>query len=146
MKAFVEYPNVLTLAIKMVALPSLKHAVVRRSRNPGRLMGLCEDVGKIAESTKNSLAGYIKERILEGSFPRSFLIHLKEIDMIFDEIAGMQMLDRWRQFYMTSSQFALDSLGTSQVPRGFEFLASLTALFNLLGRQVLDELHLIDRR
>lgn len=56
------------------------------------------------------------------------------------------MLDRWRQFYMTSSQLALDSLGTSQVPRGFEFLASLTGLFNLLGRQVLDELHLVDRR
>lgn len=56
------------------------------------------------------------------------------------------MIDRWRQFYMTSSQFALDSLGTSQVPRGFEFLASLTALFNLFGRQVLDELHMVDRR
>lgn len=64
MRAFVDYPNVLTSAIKMLALPSLKHAIVRRSRNSGRLMGLCEEVGKIAESTQNSLTGYIKERIV----------------------------------------------------------------------------------
>lgn len=64
MRAYLDYPNILSKAIRMVTVSSLKHAVHRRSRNTGRILGLCEEVGKIAESTQNSLAGYIKEKLV----------------------------------------------------------------------------------
>jgi hypothetical protein len=37
-----------------------------------------------------------------------------------------------------ANQSLLDKIGNSQINRGFEFLANMTALFNLLGHEVLD--------
>jgi len=81
---------------------------------------------------------YLKEKITNGAFPKSFLQHLKEIDSIADEIGTNQMLERWKEFYLKSTQPTLDKLGTSQLERGYEFLPNITVLFNLFGREAID--------
>lgn len=44
-----------------------------------------------------------------------------------------------------ANQSLLDKIGNSQINRGFEFLANMTALFNLLGHEVLDELFIMEK-
>lgn len=142
-----NYQNHISLfgnALRVALVPLLKDAIFRRSRNSGLLISMVEELGKMAEQTQGALTGYLRQRIRDDSFPRSFLLQLQQIDSVWLQIQGGQMVDRWRQFYLRSTQIALDGLGRQQ--RGFQFLAVLTGLLNLGGRQVLDELHKIDRR
>jgi hypothetical protein len=55
------------------------------------------------------------------------------------------MLDRWKSFNKIASSSLLDKIGNSQINREFEFLAILTAVFNLLGREVQEELFLLEK-
>lgn len=146
-KNFAEYPQYLANAVKVVTFPWLRHSVLTKSRNTGKLMGMVEEIGRIAQSTQNTLAGYLRDKIMDSSFPRTFLLQLKNMDAIHDEIMGSgQLLERWRQFYLSSSQGVLDQLSRNQIDRGFELMANLTALFNLFGKQVMDDLRSLDRR
>jgi len=77
---------------------------------------------------------YIKSKIVEGTFPKTYLQYLKVIDEVVDEIVANQMLDRWNSFNKMANQTLLDKIGNSQINRGFEFLANMTALFSILGQ------------
>lgn len=117
---YANHPQHLSNAIKTVTFPWLNEVVNKRSRNSGRLIILVDEIGRIAQSTQNTLAGYLRDKILDGSFPRSFILQLKNMDAIHDEIMGSgQLLERWRQFYLSSSQGVLDQLSHNQVDRGF---------------------------
>jgi hypothetical protein len=61
---------------------------------------------------------------------------LKEIDAVIEEIERNEMLERWINFNKLANDSLLEKISTSQVYRGFEFLANLTALLHLLGEEV----------
>ena len=140
LKAFAEYPALLVSAIRTVAIPTLKNAIVFQSRNAMRVMSLMEELSRMTQASQSTLSNYIREMILDGTYPRSFLLQLKDIDNLVDEVYETKNLDRWKAFYQNSSQSVLDTMGSAQVNRNFQFLANLTVLFNLFGRQVMDEL------
>ena len=94
----------------------------------------------MTQASQSTLSNYLREKILDGTYPRSFLLQIKDIDTLVDEVYETKNLERWKSFYQNSNQSVLDTMGSAQVNRNFEFLANLTALFNLFGRQVMDEL------
>lgn len=55
------------------------------------------------------------------------------------------MIERWKSFNNLANQSILDKIGNSQINRGFDFLANMTALFNLLGQEVLEELFIMEK-
>jgi hypothetical protein len=139
LKAFADHPSLLVSAIRTVALPALRSAVAR-SRNTGRTMGMLEELARMTQSSQSTPSNYLRDKILDGTYPRSFLLQLKDLETMVDEIHETKNLERWKNFYLSSSQSVLDTMATVQVNRNFQFLANLTALFNLFGRQVLEEL------
>lgn len=64
---------------------------------------------------------------------------------MIDEILANQMIERWKSFNNLANQSILDKIGNSQINRGFDFLANMTALFNLLGQEVLEELFIMEK-
>ena len=92
----------------------------------------------MTQASQSTLSTYLREMIISGTYPRSFLLQLKDIDNLVEEVYETKSLDRWKSFYQNSSQSVLDTMGSAQVNRTFQFLANLTVLFNLFGRQVMD--------
>lgn len=70
---------------------------------------------------------------------------MKEIDLVIDEIEKNEMLDRWISFNKLANESLLEKISASQIYRGFEFLANLTALFHLLGEEAHRELFLMEK-
>ena len=138
--AYTEYPALLVSAIRAVSIPTLKNAIIFKSRNGLRVMSLMEDLSKMTQSSQSTLSNYLRDKIIRGDYPRSFLLQLKDVDSLIDEVYETKNLDRWKSFYLSSSQSVLDTMGSAQVNRTFDFLANLTVLFNLFGRQVMDEI------
>ena len=103
-------------------------------------MSMMEELSRLTQNSQSTLSNYLRDKIIAGTYPRSFLLQLKDLDNIVEEVYQTNNLERWKSFYQNSSQSVLDTMATVQVNRNFEFLANLTALFNLFGRQVMDEL------
>jgi hypothetical protein len=118
-------------SIKMIAIPSLKTVLLRNSKIRPKLLKIIDEISKITQSSSTCLA-YLKAKITEGAFPKNYLQCLKEIDAVIEEIEANQMIERWQSFNKMTNQSILDKISGS-ISRGFEFLANLTALFNLLG-------------
>lgn len=133
--AFADHPNLMVQSIKMITIPYLKNVILRNSKNKNRIMSIIDEISKIKQSP-SSCQAYIKAKISEGTFPKSYLHCLKEIDSVIDEISANQMIERWKSFNNLANQSILDKIGNSQINRGFDFLANMTALFNLLGPEV----------
>lgn len=55
------------------------------------------------------------------------------------------MILRWKSYNTYANESILDKIGASQINRGFEFLANMTALFNFLGQEVLEELFIMEK-
>ena len=55
------------------------------------------------------------------------------------------MIERWKSYNNYANQSILHKIGVSQINRGFEFLANMTALFNFLGHDVLEELFIMEK-
>lgn len=142
--AFADYPSLMNQSIKMITIPYLKNVILRNSKNKVRLLSIIEEISKIKQSPA-SYNAYIKAKISEGTFPKSYLHCLKEIDSVIDEILANQMIERWKSFNNLANQSILDKIGNSQINRGFDFLANMTALFNLLGQEVLEELFIMEK-
>jgi hypothetical protein len=51
----------------------LKNAIYRRSQNKKRLAVLVEEMGRLDLGSKKNLMNFVKTKIVEGVFPRSFL-------------------------------------------------------------------------
>jgi len=134
----------LVSSIKMIAIPYLKNVILQKGKSKVKLLSIIEEISKIQQSPSSSL-DYLKVKIAEGTFPKNYLNCLRDIDSVIDEIVGNQMLDRWKSFNRIASSSLLDKIGNSQINRGFEFLAIMTAIFNLLGREVLEELFIIEK-
>jgi hypothetical protein len=47
-------------------------------------MALVEEMGRLDLGSKKNLMNFVKIKIVEGVFPRSFLNQLKDIDRIVD--------------------------------------------------------------
>ena len=86
LKAFAEYPALLVSAIRTVAIPTLKNAIVFQSRNAMRVMTLMEELSRMTQASQSTLSNYIREMILDGTYPRSFLLQLKDIDNLVNEV------------------------------------------------------------
>ena len=56
-----------------------------------------------------------------------------------------KMVERWEAFNRMSQETLLARIGDTQMNEGFELLADMTALFNLLGTGVLGDLLIIDK-
>ena len=78
-----------------------------------------EELSRMTQESQSTLSNYLKDKIVEGSYPRSFLVQLKDMDTIIDEIYESKNLERWKEFYRTSSQSVLDTMGTVYVNRSF---------------------------
>lgn len=102
------------------------------------ILRMMDELCKVTMSSQSTLSNYLRDKIVDGSYPRSFLVQMRDIDGIVSEIIDTRNLDQWKNFYQKSSQSVLDTMATVQVSRNFEFLANLTVLFNLFGRQVMD--------
>jgi tetratricopeptide (TPR) repeat protein len=89
--AFADYPNLLTVSIKMITIPYLKNVILQKSKNKIRLLNIIEEISKINQLPNSSLS-YIKAKITEGTFPKGYLHYLKEIDSVIDEIVANQMM------------------------------------------------------
>lgn len=70
-------------SIKMITIPYLKNVILRNSKNKAKLLAIIEEVSKIKQSTQSCQA-YIKAKIREGVFPKSYLHYLKDIDAVVD--------------------------------------------------------------
>jgi hypothetical protein len=60
---------------------------------------------------------------------------LKDIDGVVDEIYDNQLIQKWVSFHRMSNERLLEKIGGSQISRGFEFLADLSAILGVLGRE-----------
>ena len=139
LKNFAETPGLLINAIRTIAIPTLKNAI-QRSRNPMNIIRMMDELSKMTMSSKSTLSNYLHDKIVDGTYPRSFFVQMKDIDGITQEIIETRNLDRWKTYYLKTSQDLLDNMASTQVTRNFEFLANLTVLFNLFGRQTMDEI------
>jgi hypothetical protein len=81
---------------------------------------------------------FLRSKTKDSEFPRIYLQHLRDADAIVEEIWSNQMLTRWMSFNNMSNKTLLSKIGSSHLNRGFELLAYLTALFNLLGPGVIN--------
>lgn len=117
-KVFAEYPAVLISAIRTVALPTLKNAIAK-SRNSMRIMSMMEELSRLTQGSQSTLSNYLRDKIIAGTYPRSFLLQLKDIDNLVDEVYQANNLERWKSFYQNSSQSVLDTMATVQVNRNF---------------------------
>ena len=139
-----ENPELLKAAVRLVALPYLKHVILKQGAGRARLLHIVEEVAKITQTEQACLA-YLRTRMREGAFPRNYLAFLKEAEAVVREIETNQMLLRWQTFNRMSNETLLEKIGNSQINRGFELLASLTAILSLLGKDVLEELFLMEK-
>ncbi len=121
--------------IKMIAIPYLKNVVLNNSSNRNKILLIIDKISKIPQHPSSCLS-YLRAKISEGVFPRLYLNCLKEIDAVIEEIERNEMLERWINFNKLANDSLLEKISTSQVYRGFEFLANLTALLHLLGEEV----------
>lgn len=69
--------------------------------------------------------------------------YLNEIDSIICEIEENQMMMRWISFNNMANQTLLSKISNSQINRGFELLAYLTALFNLLSGEIIQDMFIM---
>jgi hypothetical protein len=102
----------------MITIPYLKNVILRNNKNKTRLLGIIEQVSRVIQSPSSSLS-YLKAKITEGTFPKSYLHYLKDIDSVIEEVISNQMLERWKSFNKMSNQTLLDKIGNSQINRGF---------------------------
>lgn len=84
-----------------------------------RLMSMMEDLSRMTQSSQSTLSNYLRDKIVDGTYPRSFLLQLKDIDNITEEVYQTNNLERWKAFYKNSSQSVLDTMATVQVNRNF---------------------------
>ena len=106
-------------------------------------MSLVEQLSKVAFSAKANVLTYIGNRLKGGIFPLNFIKQLKEADSILQEIKTKKLVESWSVFYPTAQQPVIDSMGS--LGRGEQFIINITALYNLFGKSMLDEIHLIDK-
>jgi hypothetical protein len=142
MYVFVDNPRSFVTAVKMVAVPYLKHVLLQHNKSQDRLMALLESLSKIKQAPGESLS-FLQYKTQEGEFPRNFMKYLKEIDGIIAEIDENQMMVRWISFNNMANQTLLSKIGNSQINRGFELLAYLTALFNLLSGEIIQDMFIM---
>ena len=81
LKSFVDHPGLLVESIRAVALPALKNAV-GRARNNMRIIPILQELSRMTQASQSTLSNYLRDKILDGSYPRSFLLQLKDIDNI----------------------------------------------------------------
>jgi hypothetical protein len=141
--AFTEYPSLMSTCIKLITISNLKNVLLRNNKNRGKLLSIIEAISNITQSA-NSCINFINTKMVEGAFPRNFQQCLKDIDSVIEEIEQNQMLERWKSFNKMANEAILDKISGS-INRGFEFMAYLTAIFNLLGPDVLGELSIMER-
>ena len=85
-------------AIRTVAIPTLKNAIVFKSRNAIRVMSLMEELSRMTQASQSTLSNYIREMILDGTYPRSFLLQLKDIDNLVGEVYEANNIESSRLF------------------------------------------------
>lgn len=96
----------------------------------------------MALSSKNSLTNYVNSKIHDSTFPINLLTSLSEVDRVVDQIVDNELFEKWKSFFLTSNQAAIDKLSRTDMNKGIEFLVNVTALFHCFGKLVLDELHI----
>ena len=68
--------------MRLLTVSTLRHTILRRSKNKQLLMSLVEELSKVAHSAKSNFINYIGVKIKNGSFQLSFLKELKEADLL----------------------------------------------------------------
>ena len=82
---FVDYPSLMYIAIKMIAVSYLKNVVLNNSKNRNKILIIIDKISKIPQHTSSCLS-YLRAKILEGLFPKVYLSSLKEFDVVIEEI------------------------------------------------------------
>ena len=139
---FAQQTDLLVAAVRIVAIPYLKNIILHN--RGGRLLGLVDQVGRITQDPRTSLS-YLQGRIAQGCFPEHYLATLKHAEETVGVIQENKMVERWEAFNRMSQETLLARIGDTQMNEGFELLADMTALFNLLGTGVLGDLLIIDK-
>lgn len=136
--AFADLPHLFPIAVRHAVLPLLKSAALR-SRNRAALLSVVEQSGKVGLSSQSGMS-YLLAKARDCEFPSKYLLQLREGDSIVEEIVSNQMMARWSSFNRMSNQTLLEKINGGQLSRGFDFLASTTALCSLLGNEIGSEL------
>ena len=118
MKNFAETPILLVNAVRTIAFPTLRNAI-KTSRNPMNIIRMMDELSNMTMASQSTLSNYLQEKILDGSYPRSFFVQMRDVDSIIQEIIETRNLDRWKTFYLRTSQSELENLASTQVTRNF---------------------------
>ena len=43
-----------------------------------------EELSRMTQASQSTLSNYLREKIIDGTYPRSFLLQLKDIDNLVD--------------------------------------------------------------
>jgi hypothetical protein len=81
--SFADHPNLMSICIKIIAIPNLKNALLKNSKNRVKLLSIIDSISKISQST-NSCIGFLKVKLIEGAFPRNYQQCLKDIDSVIE--------------------------------------------------------------
>lgn len=60
LKIFADYPALLIMAIRILAIPMLKNALLTKSRNSNRVLALVSDISRMTQSCKSTMAPYVR--------------------------------------------------------------------------------------
>lgn len=102
----------MSTCIKMIAIPNLKNTLLRNSKNRIKLLTIIDTISKITQPSQSCI-GFIKAKIMEGTFPRNYQQCLKDIDAVIEEIEQNQMLERWCSFNKMANEAILDKISGS---------------------------------
>jgi hypothetical protein len=60
LKIFADHPTLLVSAIRAVSVPTLKNAIIFKSRNAMRITSLMEDLSKMTQASQSTLSNYLR--------------------------------------------------------------------------------------
>ena len=82
-KLFADYPALLISAIRTASFPALKNSI-SKSKNSSKIMSMMEELSRLTQASQSTLSNYLKDKIIADTYPRSFLLQLKDIDNIVE--------------------------------------------------------------
>ena len=91
--------------MELIAFPYIKNVLLKRGRSAPKLAYILDEICKMPQPPNECLS-YLHHKTQIGVFPVMYCESLRDMDRLSDEIAGNDMVGRWRSF----SRMSNDSL------------------------------------